>query len=156
QEDNAILRATFKDVRGVAIGVSSIGPVTPADRNHKTGLLFRSISADVPPGARTVEIILTMTRKQGGYNDGYADDVSFMLSGCGGKPNSPPSIRITQPLDGTVLSSGENISLTSDPTDLDGNVTNVAFYANSNVIGNTTNAPWSIFWTNVAIGNYSL
>jgi hypothetical protein len=80
QEDNAVLTATFQDVHGSRLGTASIGPVTAADRGDTTGLLARSTSSTVPVGTRRVDLVLQMTRTDGSYNDGYADDLSLVLN----------------------------------------------------------------------------
>jgi hypothetical protein len=38
-----------------------------------------SRSQAVPPGTRQVEIKVVMTRTDGAYNDGYADNLSLVL-----------------------------------------------------------------------------
>ena len=80
QGDNAMFTATFKDAGGSILEVFSIGPVTAADRGNTTGLLSRSTSGSVAIGARTVELDLQMTRLEGEYNDGYADNLSLVLT----------------------------------------------------------------------------
>lgn len=79
QEDQARLIATFMDVGGVALGTTSIGPVTAADRGGATGLHYRSVSGSVPAWTRQIELTLQMTRLEGTYNDGYADDIVLTI-----------------------------------------------------------------------------
>ena len=79
QSDNATLTAQFLAADGTVLGSTTVGPVTAADRGNATGLLARSATDLVPVGARHVVVTLTMTRTDGGYNDGYADDLSFAL-----------------------------------------------------------------------------
>ena len=81
QDDDASLMATFKDTGGTTVMTSAIGPVLAVDRNNTTGLLFRTVMAPVPTTARSVEVTLTMTRMSGTANDGYADNLSLVLSG---------------------------------------------------------------------------
>ncbi len=80
QNDNAQLTVTFKDSSNAPLGTATIGPVLSADRNNTSGLLSRSINGTVPVGTRTVEVVLLLTRISGTYNDGYADNLSFMLT----------------------------------------------------------------------------
>jgi hypothetical protein len=56
-----------------------LGPVTADDRNGLTSLLLRSQNGPVPPGTRQIHVVLTMTRLDGDYNDGYADNISLSL-----------------------------------------------------------------------------
>jgi hypothetical protein len=81
QRDNAILTLTFKDLLDATIGSASIGPVSDSDRGNATGLLQRSANGVVPVGARKIDILLQMTRVDGSYNDGYADNLSLILRG---------------------------------------------------------------------------
>ena len=81
QGDNAVLSVNFRDGSGTSLGASSIGPVSPADRDNATGLLFRTTSGNVPVGTRMVTVNLQMTRLDGSYNDGYADDLSLIFTG---------------------------------------------------------------------------
>jgi hypothetical protein len=84
QDDNATLTATFLGAGNSVLSTAQIGPVLSADRNGVTEVLFRSLNGLVPVGAQSVNLTLQMTRLQGSYNDGYADDLSLVL-----RPNSP-------------------------------------------------------------------
>jgi hypothetical protein len=80
QDDNAVLTAQFTSgVTTNILGTVSIGPVLAADRADVTGFLFRGATALVPAGSRQVTVTLTVTREEGSYNDGYADDLSLVL-----------------------------------------------------------------------------
>jgi hypothetical protein len=83
QGDGVVVTATFHastDGTGAPLGTAtSIGPVTAAERQNITGLLQRGAPGNVPVGARSVTISVTMTRVEGSANDGYADDLSFVL-----------------------------------------------------------------------------
>ena len=60
--------------------MASIGPVTNVDRANATGLQFREATGEIPIGTETVHFTLNMSRLAGSYNDGYADNLSFVLS----------------------------------------------------------------------------
>jgi hypothetical protein len=79
QEDSASVTASFRDGSGGELRATTIGPVTAADRGQATGLLERSSTGTVPPGSREVVVTLAATRAEG-YNDGYADNLSLVLS----------------------------------------------------------------------------
>jgi len=93
QADNAVLTATFKGTGGATLGTATIGPVTAANRNNVTALLQRNASGKLPTGTRTVDVVLTMTRTSGSSNDGYADDLSLVLTA----PVVPPTPTVAQP-----------------------------------------------------------
>jgi hypothetical protein len=82
QGDNAVMTATFHSASATALGAPvPVGGVSAADRGSVTGFLLRSTSQAVPAGTRSIAVIVTMTRLQGITNDGYADDLSLVLSG---------------------------------------------------------------------------
>ena len=69
---------------------------------------------------------------------------------------NPPTVSITAPTANAVFTAPASITVTADAQDTDGTVTEVAFYANGNPIGTTTTSPYTIQWTNVPAGAYSL
>ncbi|MCZ6834963.1 MAG: alkaline phosphatase family protein [Planctomycetota bacterium] len=86
QRDFASVIAIFRDENGMELGRDSIGPVTLADRQREiggegealTGLLHRQTKGTIPKGCRRVELVLESEVGEG-LNDGYADDLSFLL-----------------------------------------------------------------------------
>jgi hypothetical protein len=80
QTDSVTITAQELDGAGSSTGSFSIGPVTAEDRADVTKLLPRTGSNLVPKGTRQIQVQMTMTRDDGSYNDGYADNVSLSLS----------------------------------------------------------------------------
>lgn len=80
QPDNAKLTATFRDASNAGLGSATTGPVTPADRTNATGLLQRETEGSIPAATRKIEVQIQMTRLEGSYNDGYADNLSLLLT----------------------------------------------------------------------------
>lgn len=80
QGDNAKLFVSFLDLSGQMLGSTEIGPLSPADRGNQTGLFYREASGLLPTQTATLQFWLTMERLGGGDNDGYADNLSFVLS----------------------------------------------------------------------------
>jgi hypothetical protein len=78
--DNASLSISFLDTNGATLGSVTIGNVLATDRGNVTGLLLRSATGMIPIGTRTVSFDLNMTRTQGAFNDGYADNLSFVAA----------------------------------------------------------------------------
>ncbi len=82
QDDNAALSATFLGADGQSLGPAvMIGGLLAADRSDHTGLWPRSQQVAVPALTRSVEVVLKMTRVVGTIDDGYADDLSLILTG---------------------------------------------------------------------------
>ncbi len=80
QDDAATLTARFLGAGGALVGSAVIGPVFADPRAGVTGLLARSADGLLPADTRVVEFTLAMTHREGAYNDGYADDLSFVLA----------------------------------------------------------------------------
>ncbi len=80
QGDNATLTANFLNASSANIGSATIGPVTVGDRASATGLLLRTTSGAIPTGTRSINFLLQMNRQAGAYNDGYADNLSFVAT----------------------------------------------------------------------------
>ncbi len=71
-------------------------------------------------------------------------------------PNVPPSASITSPASGATFTAPASITVTANAGDSDGTVASVAFFANGAPIGTDTTSPYSVAWTNVAAGSYTL
>ncbi|MBC3987922.1 phosphoesterase [Streptomyces buecherae] len=81
QQDGARLSVEFRDADGTPLALAVLGPVAAAERAGRTGLVERTSSGTVPPGARTARALLVFTRAGGGTsNDGYADALSLTLT----------------------------------------------------------------------------
>jgi hypothetical protein len=70
--------------------------------------------------------------------------------------NNPPSVTITNPGNNAAFSATAAITINAIATDSDGTVSTVEFFANGNPIGTDTSSPFSVLWTNVPVGYYSL
>ena len=91
QADNAVLSVSFRNLSNTPLGGATLGPVTVDDRGEETGLFLRSTSGGIPVGTRNALVNLEMTRLQGTYNDGYADNLSLVLSNTDAPPVPAPS-----------------------------------------------------------------
>jgi hypothetical protein len=78
-EDNATLTVLFQDDIGNVLGSAAIGQVSVSDRDKITGLLYRDTQGFLPTDTRQIEVLLEMNRVHGAYNDGYTDNLSFVL-----------------------------------------------------------------------------
>ena len=91
QRDNAVLTTMFLSGSSAQLGTASLGPVSNVDRGNNTGLLFRDLNGIVPIGTRSINLSLQMTRLDGTYNDGYADNLSLVLATPTGASIPEPS-----------------------------------------------------------------
>ena len=65
-------------------------------------------------------------------------------------------VAITNPVDQTILPAGTNMEIDASTIDLEGVVTTVAFYANTNLLGIVTNRPLSMVVSNLTPGDLVL
>ncbi|MBL8180856.1 MAG: carboxypeptidase regulatory-like domain-containing protein [Blastocatellia bacterium] len=79
QNDRARLDLQFYDDVNIQIGLATIGPVTASDRGNATGLLARALNGSIPTGTRSIQFVIFMI-PQAGDNDGYADNLSFIIN----------------------------------------------------------------------------
>lgn len=94
QQDNALFYVQFLDAAGTELGSASLGPVTPAERGNATGLWLREAEGWVPAGTQQLGFWLSMERLGGGDNDGYADNLSFILAAPAAVPE-PGGLALT-------------------------------------------------------------
>lgn len=70
--------------------------------------------------------------------------------------NQPPAVSITSPADRTRLDPGSTAKLRIEASDPDGRIVNAIYYANGIEIGRSGQAPFSLDWTVLEAGTYSL
>ncbi|EUJ10021.1 cytochrome c peroxidase [Methylophilaceae bacterium 11] len=79
-----------------------------------------------------------------------------LYSTIGTATQSPPTVTLTAPTAGMSVGQGAAITVSANATDSDGTVTQVAFYDDATLIATDTTAPYSISWTNAAVGSHSI
>ena len=87
-------------------------------------------------------------------NAGAVTDSFSMTKGA--KPNTPPTVALTSPANGTTFAAPATVSIAANATDSDGTVQRVDFYQGTTLLFSDTTAPYSYSWTNVAVGTYSI
>jgi hypothetical protein len=90
-----------------------------------------------------------------GNFDGWIDEVVVRNVRTSTPANQPPNVSLTSPSTGTYVS-GTNITLAANAVDSDGTISKVEFFQGSTKLGEATTAPYSMVWSNVATGVYSL
>jgi hypothetical protein len=68
----------------------------------------------------------------------------------------PPTVSITNPVNGAVFSAPANVSISASASVATGSVTNVAFFGGTNLLGSATTSPFGIIASNLAANTYSL
>ena len=70
--------------------------------------------------------------------------------------NVPPGVQLTAPSNTAQFLTGQPISIAANSGDVDGSVTNLAFFAGGTKIGEFTNSPYSMNWVGAPPGLYQL
>ncbi len=132
QKDAGMVDAVFLTATDSQLGSVRVGPVGPADRQSKTTLVMRSATAAVPKGTTKIKVVLTSTRADGTYNDGYLDNISLEL-GTAPPPGKPTLV---------VKCSGKTLVVTLRPG-AGTKITSVAFLLNGKAIALDIKAPFT-------------
>ncbi len=92
-----------------------------------------------------------------------SSDISFDLelvgmTGTTNSPalNTPPTVTLTAPLEGATYGAPALVPLAATAADSDGGVAKVEFFQNGTKIGEDVTAPYSLDWSGVASGLYSV
>ncbi len=86
----------------------------------------------------------------------YSRAVEVEAWGVAATGNVPPTVSITGPTEGASFASPADLSINATASDNGGTVTSVAFYANGSLVGADASSPYSVSWTGVAAGSYTL
>lgn len=90
-----------------------------------------------------------------GEGIGFLDDLTANGS-IGDVPNQAPIVNITSPTAGASFTEPATITITADASDPDNGIARVDFLAGTSIIGTATNSPYTMDWTSVQAGGYSL
>ena len=70
--------------------------------------------------------------------------------------DAPPAVALTSPADGTVVIAGSTLTLTASATPVVGTISQVQFYAGTQLLATVTDASFSYQWSNISAGTYTL
>lgn len=84
-----------------------------------------------------------------------ASDGNFRIANASA-PNEPPSASLTAPANGATFTAPATITVSANASDTDGTIARVDFYQGSTLIGSDPTSPYSVAWSNVAAGSYTL
>ena len=88
--------------------------------------------------------------------DGLPWTLTAACSGTATPGNTPPTVSITSPATNASFTAPATITLQATASDADGNVAKVEFFNGSTSLGALTATPYSLTWSNVAAGTYSV
>lgn len=129
-----------------------------ARQSPSTGTPFIDITA---AGEHVVNVYM---REDGSYFDRIllTKDAGYVPSGFGPAESRrvgqapPPTVTISAPTSGANFSPGSDITITANASDTDGTIAKVEFFVNGTKIGETTSAPFTFNYQNVAQGRYTI
>jgi hypothetical protein len=109
-------------------------------------------------GVELDQIVLSPSRYLNTAPGALTNDATIVPKPAGDTPppNSAPSVSLTSPSDGATFTAPAMIAVSAAASDADGSVARVDFYAGGTLIGSRTAAPYSVSWSGVPGGTYSL
>ncbi len=133
--DGTISRVIFY-ANGAAVGTASGSP-------------YSFTWTNVPAGTYTITAAAT-------DNSGATTTSSGVSVAVQAPPNVAPTVQLTSPTDGTTFIAPASIALVANAADSDGTVSAVSFYANGILVGRASASPYTVTWSNVAVGSYTI
>jgi regulation of enolase protein 1 (concanavalin A-like superfamily) len=91
-----------------------------------------------------------------GYATADFTNVTINAGGSSVLGNQSPLVSLTSPAYGASFVAPATIALTADASDPDGGIAGVDFYAGATLIGSDSSSPYSVTWSGVPAGSYSL
>ncbi len=70
--------------------------------------------------------------------------------------NNPPTASITSPTNGASFAAPATITIAATASDSDGSIAKAEFYQGATKLGEDTTSPYSLAWSNVSAGSYTL
>ena len=120
------------------------------------GVTWTVVGSDTFVMGPTVLVGLGVSSHVTGVNATATFDNVTVTTTSGPPPNVSPSVSVTGPTAGSHFPAPADITLTASASDSDGTVTKVEFFAGTTLVGTDTSAPYSVAWSGVAAGSYTI
>lgn len=118
------------------------------------GKTWTAIGSDSVPMADTVYVGIAVTaHSTTAATDVTADTLVVKQTAA---VNQPPVVSIASPANGTAFTAPASIAITANASDPENQLTKVAFYNGTTLLGTDTAAPYTFTWGSVPAGTYSL
>lgn len=88
-------------------------------------------------------------------NNTNSSDISFDLE-LSGNVNFPPVVNITLPTNDAVFLAPATVAIEAAAFDPEGALSKVEFFRGRTKLGEATNSPYALIWSNVPVGDYGL
>ena len=122
--------------------------------NGPGGVYVLNYKANTP--GQTLTVKWTLSQRAAGTNSITGNVTLQAAALTRTNANNPPFTTLISPASELGLIAPADIHLEAAAQDFDGYVTNVAFYSGSTRLGQTGSAPYTLTWTNPAVGHYFL
>ena len=132
-------------------GIDATGPMTVP--NTGGWQIWQTISRPGIPLAAGPHMVRVVVDSKG--PTGYLGNLNYLKWTAPGI-NAAPTVQLTSPASGAGYTAPATVALGATAADIDGAVTQVAFYNGTSLLGIDTIAPFTFSWTNVPAGDYSL
>ena len=120
------------------------------------GVTWTTVGSDSFTMGSSVLVGLAVSSHVTGVNaTATFDNVTVTTTGSP-PPNVPPTVSISSPASGARFTAPATVAVTATASDSDGTIAQVRFFAGSTLIGTATSAPYSVTWSSVPAGTYSL
>jgi len=118
--------------------------------NGPGGVYTLEVAADTPGDVLDIRFVVDRTFD----STGNVTLQAATLSAAGA--NNPPAVSIRDPADGANFSVNDPITIMADASDADGSIVKVEFFQDDAKLGESTDSPYSLTWSNAQPGNYLL
>ena len=142
---NITIDATANDTDGTISKVEFFNGATKIgeDSTNPYSLTW----SNVPVGSYTLTV--RAIDNLGGSNTSAAVIINVVS-------NAAPTVSITGPTNNATFVATTNITITANANDSDGTIAKVEFFQGTNKLGEDFTSPYSLTWSNVAAGTYTL
>ena len=103
-----------------------------------------------PTIAGSYSLTAKATDSAGGVTTSAARSITVQAA------NQLPSVSLSSPIADQSFTAPANVPLTATASDADGTLAKVEFFQGATLIGSATTPPYSVVWSNVPVGSYSL
>ncbi len=120
------------------------------EKNGPGGVYTLDVAADAPGQVLDIKYVVDQIFD----STGNVTLQAAALSAPGA--NNPPAVWISEPADGANFSANDTISITANAADTDGTIAKVEFFHGNAKLGESTNSPYNMTWSNAPAGNHLL
>lgn len=114
---------------------------------------FASVASPLPPLVNGTNVIAVEVHQRDGASSDLGFDLEMVVQSL---PGTPPSVALTSPADAASFDAPARIQISAGASDADGVIAKVEFFEGANKLGEDTTDPYTLDWTGVAQGSYTL